>query len=132
MYCMLAAVPIEMADNPGKAPKHVVGPMSVPRASQVQRPTHSLLWNGTVASNVAELKRKCADEDNAIRTRRVRSPWTHLPELCRTPHAAIKKCLGPLVEWMAGDVNAQIGAGIGRGLGRRQSTIADRATFETV
>ena len=57
---MLAAVRIEMAHNPVlKSPEHVVrAHVSSQGLASPEARTLSLLWNGTVAANVAELEAK--------------------------------------------------------------------------
>jgi hypothetical protein len=124
---------LEMADNPGKSTSTLSAHVSSQGIANLE-PTQSLLWNGTVAPNVAELKRKCADEDHGAIRASGSAPcgrWTCLNFVARRVWRS-KNALGPLVESMVGNVNAQTGEGIGRGLRRRQSTIADTATFKSV
>ena len=89
-------------------------------------------WYG-VAQH-AELKRKRTDESTRpFGPGASGSVWTlDLPELRCAPRVAIKNALGPVGQLDGRNVSAQRGAGIGHGLRRRQSTIADMATFKTV
>jgi len=110
--------------------------MSVPKflGPRKSRGQHTRYHEQYGWPNVSELKRRRADESNeAIRPGAFGSVWTlDLAELRRALRVAIKMRSARSSKWKAGNANAELGAGIDRGLRRRQSTIADMVTFKTV